>query len=153
MNMYVPPLHPMLRSLGMDKDGFERAEAVTVPASLFRFLVGIALATADFNEEGYLSDNPDVADGVRSGTVPDASEHYLDYGYFEGRTGATPDVSERWYLATYPDVAAAVQDGTVRSAKHHFDAVGSSEGRAPNAAYADAAAQWKAALEGRTGPS
>jgi hypothetical protein len=143
--MYVPPLHSILRGLGMDRAAYERAAKVVLPKEMFRLLLHMAVANAGFDEAGYLRDNPDVAAAVRTGEVADAWSHYVGFGYFEGRTG-TPSVDEAWYLQTYTDVAEAVRRGRVRSAKDHYNAVGAPEGRSPSAAYLPVAEQWKKAL-------
>jgi hypothetical protein len=145
--MYVPPLHSILRGLGMDRAAYERSSKVVLPKEMFRLLLNMAVANSGFDEAGYLRDNPDVAAAVRAGEVADAWSHYVSFGYFEGRTG-TPSVDEAWYLQTYADVAEAVRRGRVRSAKDHYNAVGAPEGRSPSAAYVPVAEQWKNALEG-----
>jgi hypothetical protein len=106
----------------------------------------VTLASGDFNEVGYLRDNPDIAAAVKSGKVADARMHYVGFGYFESRTGATPEVDEAWYLRTYPDVSEAVATKSVASAAEHFRVIGAAEGRSPNAFYVPAAEQWKKAI-------
>jgi hypothetical protein len=41
--------------------------------------------SADFDEEAYLSANPDVRDAVAAGTVPSGLVHYLSWGRHEKR--------------------------------------------------------------------
>jgi hypothetical protein len=130
----------------MDRAAYERARDIPVPKEMFKFLVQVALANSDFNEAGYLRENPDVAAAVKSGKIEDARLHYVGFGYFEGRTGATPAVDERWYLNTYADVAQAVKLGKVASASEHYKVIGGSEGRSPSPEYVDVATQWKKAL-------
>ena len=144
--MYVPPYDAVLKSIGTSRRELEGAAEVTIPQPLFRFLMQIAVAHADFNEEGYLSANPDVAEALKSGEIDSARLHYVGFGFFEGRSGATPDVDERWYLKTYPDVGSAVRSGQIASAAEHFAVVGASEGRSPSIRYAQDAEQWKKAL-------
>ncbi|HYZ31575.1 MAG TPA: hypothetical protein VE684_04750 [Crenalkalicoccus sp.] len=144
--MYVPPYDALLRSIGTSREALEGASEVSVPMSLFRFLVQIAVANGDFNEAGYLQANPDVAEAVRRGEIENARLHYIGFGYFEGRQGATPEVDERWYLRSYPDVGSAVRAGQLSSATEHFMVVGASEGRSPSVHYENDAAQWKKAL-------
>lgn len=146
--MYVPPLDSILRSIKLDRASFNAAKEVTIPKELFTLLLQVAVASSDFNEAGYLRENPDIAEGVRRGSVDDARTHYVGFGYFEGRVGATPNVDERWYMTTYTDVAQAVKAGQVRSAKEHYDVIGAAEGRSPNASYTTVATQWKKALVG-----
>ena len=44
------------------------------------------MASAFYNEQTYLADNPDVAAAVRAGEFPDGFRHWLEYGQSEGRT-------------------------------------------------------------------
>src|ERR1700760_2255848 len=131
-HMYVPPFDSLLKAIGLTRAEFEESTEVAVPSS-------------DFNEAGYLRNNPDIAAAIRSGKVDAARLHYVGFGYFESRTGATPEVDEAWYLRIYPDVADAVANGAVASAAEHFQVIGASEGRSPNASYVPAAEQWKKA--------
>jgi len=144
--MYVPPYDAVLQSIGTSRRDLDGAAEVSIPLEFFRFLMQIAVAHSDFNEEGYLAANPDVADALKSGAIESARLHYIGFGFFEGRTGATPEVDERWYLKTYPDVGSAVKSGQINSAKEHFAVVGASEGRSPSIRYAQDAEQWKKAL-------
>ena len=51
----------------------------------FLTLMQELLAHADFDEAWYLSTYKDVADAVAQKKIASAREHYLHYGYFEGR--------------------------------------------------------------------
>ena len=144
--MYVPPFDSLLKAIGTTPVEFESSNEVRIPKELLRLLLQVAVAHSDFNENGYLRENPDVAAAIRSGKVEDSLLHYVGFGYFESRTGATPEVDEAWYLRIYPDVADAVANGAVASAAEHFQVIGASEGRSPNASYVPAAEQWKKAI-------
>jgi hypothetical protein len=144
--MYVPPLESLLRALGVDRATYERSASISLPKEMFKFLLLLALESSEFNESGYLKENPDIPPAIRKGEIKDAREHYLGFGYFEGRTGATPPVDEAWYLANYKDVAQAVRQGEIISARDHFNTVGSAEGRSPSASYSPVADKWKKAL-------
>jgi hypothetical protein len=144
--MYVPHYEAILRALGKDRKSIEGADDITIPISLFKLLLQLALANGDFSEEAYLRANPDVNEAIERGDLPSGYVHYLGHGYFEGRRGGTPQVDEDWYLGTYPDVAAAVGSGRVSSAAAHFDGAGAAEGRSPSPDHEDDAAQWKQAL-------
>ncbi len=141
--MYVPPFDSLLQAIGLTRTEFEASTQVTIPAELFKLLLQVAVANSDFNAVGYLRDNPDVADAVRSAKIEDPRLHYVGFGFFEGRLGATPEVDERWYLSTHADVAKAVKSGEIASATEHFRVVGASEGRSPSSAYRLAAERWK----------
>jgi hypothetical protein len=145
LNMFVPPLTPLLRGIGLTPRHLD-AKEVPIPIDVLKLLLQIALANSDFNEAGYLRANPDVATALRDGSVDNAFLHYVSFGYFEGRLGATPDVDESFYLRAYPDVASAVKAKQVSSGKEHFELVGAGEGRSPSADYAHVAAQWKKAV-------
>lgn len=145
--MYVPPYDAVLASIGTTRAEMETNADVTIPAQLFRFLMQIAVAHADFNEAGYLEANADVAQALDTGAIESARLHYVGFGYFEGRHGATPEVDEGWYLKTYPDVGSAVRTGRIASASEHFSVVGAAEGRSPNVRYAQDAEQWKRILK------
>lgn len=145
--MYVPPYDAVLARIGTSRAELERAEEVTIPTQLLHFLMQIAVAHADFNEAGYLQQNPDVAAALQSGTIESARLHYVGFGYFEGRSGATPEVDEGWYLQAYPDVGSAVRSGRIGSAAEHFSVIGAAEGRSPNVRYTQDAEQWKRVLK------
>lgn len=87
-----------------------------------------------FDENLYLSTNPDVALAVTEGVLDSAYEHYYLYGQYEGRD---PNVlfDSDWYLANNPDVAAAVASGALRSAAQHYALYGQYEGRDPSASF------------------
>jgi hypothetical protein len=144
--MFVPPAVSLLNALKIDQAIFEKGGRVEIPAGLFKLLLQIALAAADFDEDGYLKENPDVANALGGGEIESAHVHYIGFGYFEGRQGAGPEVDEHWYMQKYPDVATAVREGRIKSARHHFHMIGAAEGRSPNRDQEDNAAQWKKAL-------
>jgi hypothetical protein len=84
------------------------------------------------DEKWYLSQYPDVIPDIRPGLFKSARDHFVKYGYREGRVPSRPVVDETWYLATYPDVAEAIRSGRVKSAYDHFIKNGYGEGRKPN---------------------
>jgi hypothetical protein len=144
--MFVPPAVSLLNALKIDQAIFEKGGQVEIPAGLFKLLLQIALAAADFDEDGYLKENPDVANALGSGEIESAHVHFIGFGYFEGRQGAGPEVDEHWYMQKYPDVATAVLEGRIKSARQHFHMIGAAEGRSPNRDQEDNAVQWKKAL-------
>lgn len=105
--------------------------AVTIPHSLFVFLIENYLRNQPFDGAAYLRTNPDVAEAVRAGRVPSAQEHYVTRGYWEERNGACPPFCEDWYLRQNPDVAIAVQRGECASGEAHYNQYGRREGRCP----------------------
>lgn len=144
--MYVPPYKSLLRSIQSPHDSLAPTKVVAIPDELFKLLLQLAVAQSDFDEADYLRFNPDVKDAVRRGQIESGRQHYIGYGYFEGRLGGMTKVDERWYLSKYPDVALAVREGRVASATDHFNCAG--EGRSPSASQQKYAAQWKKAIFG-----
>jgi hypothetical protein len=146
--MYVPSADSLMAALNASRADLNGSGRITVPAALLKLLLQIALATTEFNEQGYLDQNPDVAKAVAHGEIESAHMHYIGFGYFEGRQGGGPKVDHGWYLRNYPDVGHAVRDGRVKSAEAHFNSIGGGEGRSPAAEYEAEAAQWKKACKG-----
>jgi hypothetical protein len=144
--MYLPPYQQLLRATHNAIDSEHAPEQVTISIGLFNFLLQVALASSDFDEERYLAANPEVRDHIALTGKITPNQHFIGFGYFEGRKGALPEVDELWYLETYPDVAAAIPNGEIASATEHFEKVGAIEGRAPSAEYVDVANQWKMLL-------
>jgi hypothetical protein len=108
-------------------------------------MVRILLSVIEVDADFYLGRNPDVADGIRNGDIRSAREHFIDYGYFEGRLPYRIDVDEEWYLQAHPDVAETLLEGLYATGQEHFDGPGYGEGRLPfpaepYAALADGAA-------------
>jgi hypothetical protein len=145
--MYVPPYDALLRSLHTTPAAVDAAEGVTIPGSLLKMLLQLAVASCDFDEQAYLEANPDVRGAVERGAIESGHVHYIGFGYFEGRRGGGALVDESWYLSKYPDVAAAIRDSRIKSATQHFHAIGAGEGRSPNAELEVDAAQWKGCLQ------
>jgi hypothetical protein len=139
----------LMNALNLDKSVLDGPGPIKVPAGLLKLLLQIAVAATEFDEDGYLRENPDVAKAVSRGELESAHIHYIGFGYFEGRRGGGPAVDTEWYLGKYPDVGAAVKDGRVKSAQAHFFSIGGGEGRSPAAEHEAEAAQWKSAIKGR----
>jgi len=141
--MLIPPYNAVLRALGTTPQELENQSEITVPSKLLKFLLKIAVVSGDFNENGYLAANPDVATAVRQKMIPSARDHYVTTGYWECRRGATPDVDENWYRKSNPDVAAAIRNKTVTSVSEHYLLTGVEEFRSPNEASNDDCLTWK----------
>ena len=85
-----------------------------------------------FDENFYLTQNPDVALAVANGSFVNGLDHYLQFGQFEGRPPSSQlafDVT--FYLTVNPDVALAVANGNFTSGLEHYILFGFSEGRSP----------------------
>ena len=94
-------------------------------------MIRTLLTVVEVDEDFYLSRYPDVADGVRKGTIQSARGHFIDHGYFEGRQPYRIEVDEQWYLETHADVAGTLANGEYASGQAHFDGPGYPEGREP----------------------
>jgi hypothetical protein len=143
--MYVPHYDAILHAIGTSRQALTGQTEITIPLSLFQFLLKNELNHSEFNATGYLSSNRDIQDAIKVGRVPDPKEHYVNFGFFEGRLGATPTVDESWYRRTYADIGAAVRKGEIASGAEHFQVKGAEEFRAPSAAHQADAIAWKKA--------
>ncbi|HEY0185373.1 MAG TPA: hypothetical protein VGC09_21435 [Rhodopila sp.] len=94
-------------------------------------LIRTLLSAIAVDNAFYLERNPDVAEGIRKGTIGSAQEHFVDHGYFEGRLPYRIAVDEQWYLQTHADVAETLRSGEYTTGQDHFDGPGYPEGRAP----------------------
>lgn len=102
------------------------------PVSLSRVVVAALIkdAYADiFDEEWYLSSNPDVAEAIRKRAVPSALNHFAMSGIYEGRLPCAFPLDEDHYLQQHQDVARAIEAGEFKAAAEHFFKIGFLEGR------------------------
>jgi len=95
-----------------------------------RRLLDLYVAAWPFDAGQYLASYADVAEGVRSGRIGSAWEHFRRAGYLEGRLPITPQLDRDWYLATYPDLAAAAAKDSL-DIERHFLTHAYREGRLP----------------------
>lgn len=86
------------------------------------------MTTLNFNENTYLQQNPDVADAVTKGLLKNGFEHWVKFGFNEGRTPQIP-FNEPFYLDFNPDVTEAVNKGNFASGFEHYTLFGASENR------------------------
>lgn len=145
--MYIPPYDSLLSALAISKVDLEKSDTVTIPVKLFKLLVKAVVANSDFDENSYFAENPDVRRAVRSKQIGSGFEHFIQFGYFEGRRGGRADVDEQWYTNKYPDIALGVKDGKIDRASSHFYAAGAAEGRSPRPEYEGDAEQWQYAFQ------
>jgi hypothetical protein len=143
--MYVPYYDAILHAIGTSREELKDANEISIPLSLFKFLLRSAVAHSEINLAGYLNSNRDIRDAAKSGRLPDPRKHYVDFGFFEGRRGATPAVDETWYRRTYSDISSAIRTGAIASGAEHFDAIGAAEFRSPSAAYLSETDEWRQA--------
>ena len=89
------------------------------------------LDPSDFDEQGYLDMNPDVAAAICNGNELSGWNHYLHHGHKEGRR-ATP-FDEPFYLRAYPVVQQELAEGRAASPFEHYKSVGRGRGYLPHA--------------------
>ncbi len=151
--MYLPSFAIVARAIGMS-DGELNApgtESIKIDREALRVLLRFVARAADFDEKTYLKKNPDVAAAHEEGKITDLHQHFVDFGYFEGRIASEVPFDADWYLRAYPDVENAIREGAVPSALAHFKHRGEIEMRAPNEASLRSVQAW-AELLGRPGP-
>ena len=83
-----------------------------------------------FNESNYLIENSGLADAVANGLFSSGFEHWLEFGFSEGRSPQFA-FDEQFYLASYPGVADAVANGLFINGLEHYIRFGQAEGRLP----------------------
>lgn len=108
---------------------------VQVEDHFFRDCMRSLLAQIPVDEAWYLAAHPDVRQAIEAGTVSDARDHFIRFGYYEHRFPFRIQVDEAWYLSAYPDVRRAIDRGQFASAQDHFSRFGYREGRAPYAHF------------------
>lgn len=97
----------------------------------FLDIVRKLLAAVPVDEEWYRAQYPDVAAAIDAGAYANATSHFIDHGYIEGRRPYQVKVDEAFYLSTYADVREGIAEGTIASAQEHYDRHGHEEGRLP----------------------
>jgi hypothetical protein len=126
---YLPPFELLKSRMTMVAD----RGRLMVSGSYEEFvaLLRTLIAGVEVDEAWYLKRYPDIADGIRAGTIRSAQAHFVESGFFEGRQPFPIALDEPYYLARYPGIADAIRDGVVSSAQQHFDENGYREGRHP----------------------
>ena len=109
----------------------EDASQVMVSRGVFLMLLRPLLLRVRFDEAYYRQANPDLAQAEAAGVLVGMREHYLDFGYFEGRLPCFVEVDAGFYVKEYPDVAVGILEQKVKSAQSHFELCGFKEGRLP----------------------
>ena len=101
-----------------------------MPYDRLKSMLAFFLELASVDEEWYGATYPDVAEGIEAGALASAKEHYVRYGYFEGRLPRKPAVDETWYLSINSDVAEGIAGGGL-APNEHYQEHGYREGRLP----------------------
>ena len=83
-----------------------------------------------FDENLYLIENPGVAAAVINNVLESGFEHWLEFGFLEGRSPQFA-FDEKFYLNSNPGVLEAVRNGTFINGLEHFVRFGEAEGRSP----------------------
>jgi len=78
-----PMFADVVAILGVDPQASD--DPLTVAPDDLRQVLRLFLNTARFDEEGYLREYPDVADAVTDSRLTSGREHFIEFGYFEGR--------------------------------------------------------------------
>ncbi len=126
---YIPPFERIKGTLNLTTS--RGTTRVDMTYEDLQNLIRSMLSVIEVDEAFYLKRYPDVAEGVRNGTIRSAEEHFVDHGYFEGRQPYRILVDEKWYLQTHADVAETLVNGEYATGQEHFDGPGYPEGRAP----------------------
>jgi hypothetical protein len=105
------------KTLTLDRDGL-----VTILTEMLR--------AAPFDEQWYLEQYPDVAEALENGEISSAREHYILFGYFEGRLPGLNGFDSEVYCRLYPDLGhILLEPGSDGKARAHFVDYGYREGR------------------------
>lgn len=116
----------------LDLRGFDEGhKRVTVDREGLMELLRNFLSFMDFDEEKYMSRNLDVKSAIKNGECKSAFEHYVKFGYFEGRNPCLKNFKFKSYLEQNTDVADGVKDdgNAEKIAREHFENYGFYEGR------------------------
>lgn len=147
MMSFLPPAESLMKTLRITQERLGGEGRVAVPLPVLRKLLMAAVRSLPFDEAVYLKMNADVAEARARGAITDLHEHFVAFGYFEGRVASEVIVDEDWYLATYPDVAQAIAKRDTASATAHYLTNGAAEGRSPTPELASEVDQWRKAMQ------
>lgn len=143
---YVPPFNLIGKALDLDHSDLTPRKKISIPVELFKFLMGNLLSQGFFDERWYLETYPDVEAAINRGSVSSAFEHYLNAGYYEGRSPGPCPVDCVWYEEYYQDLQPAVRDGVIVDSAEHFQQNGYFEGRVPKPDQLNERKRWRLLL-------
>jgi hypothetical protein len=142
---FIPLWSQVMNALGFDR--------TTAPSDANRQARDVALLSlrklierSPFNEADYLARNPDVKRAIADRVVNNGQDHFVRFGFEEGRIGGINRVDAEWYLFANPDVESAVSSNKFKSAADHYYQVGILEWRPLNAEVAGEVGEWRLAL-------
>jgi hypothetical protein len=122
--MYYPPhIKSFLTSLKISGD------KATMSVADLRKLVRLVLHDIEVDEDWYLENYTDVSQAVDEGHVRDATEHFVNSGYYEGRFPCKPIIDRSFYLELYDDIREAADSGALEDVESHFLGMGYQEAR------------------------
>jgi len=108
----------------------DQHETLTMSRSGFRAFIFELLRQFPFDEDWYLDRYPDVRKAVAEKKLASGWQHYVEFGYFEGRLPGLDGFDARRYIERYPDLAHLAQRRDFEDAAvSHFLAHGFREGR------------------------
>ena len=91
-------------------------------------------ASSLFDENSYLTANPDVAAAKNQGLLNSGYDHFMQFGKFEGRSPSF-SFDHSLYLSKNPDLAQALSAGVINSAFDHLVQYGQKENRADSLVF------------------
>ena len=127
---YIPPFEVIKKGLRFTP----RADGLHIDMQYDELVavIKLLLRSVPVDERWYRGRYEDVDLAISSGEFTSAKHHFIENGYFEGRTPFELDIDEDWYLTTNPDVVEGLHAGNFKSARDHFVDCGYREGRLPS---------------------
>lgn len=125
--MLWPTIQSQLNSFNVKGKG----SAFLIEKDTFYALLRSLLQHVVVDEDWYLDRNQDIREAIDSKIIKSAKDHFVRFGYFEGKLPYPVQVDEEFYLTRYPDVQAAILSGALPDAQTHFLMAGAKEGRMP----------------------
>lgn len=107
----------------------ENHKTLTIDREGFKAIIREILREMPFDEDWYLGHYPDVAEAVARGETT-ARDHYIEFGYFEGRLPGLNGFDGAAYCRIQPDLAQFLaHPDAIDLARNHFIEYGYREGR------------------------
>jgi len=120
----------------LEVKGFdEKSDKIELSREGFKLLLEgyVRSQSDDFDSSWYLKRYPDIAKSIADRVIPSAKEHYVKYGYVEGRLPGFKGADVEKYISMYPDIGnKLVSLGRSKrrdAAAQHFVEFGYKEGR------------------------
>jgi len=143
-DMYSPPATRIFAVLGISQAELDSG-VVQVSVAGLRCLIGEIVKQLEVDEQWYLKRYPDVQAAVLAGDVLNASQHFQEAGFIEGRLPRQLSFDPGFYYEKYSDLQNAFQKEDVEGLRRHFETKGYSEGRAGILAHFTEAERWRLA--------